>query len=510
MSRKKIPLAEVHVLRAVLYLRMSVDKDGKELGIDRQHEVLTERSELLGLDVVGVYGDNNKSASNPAVVRSEYQRLLKDMRAGKFDVVLVWNLDRLVRQSTEMAEFIAISKTLPTPIQILSIQAVDIDLNTPGGRLSAKIMADVAEYEGEIKSERQKLANLQAAKLGTPARGGRRAFGFEDDRVTQVRTEVKAIREAVPALLAGESLNDIARRWNAQGIRTTGGTKWTGASVRAMLKRPRLAGKRVYKGKVIADGQWEPVVDPETWNALLALLEHPDRKTGPGPKPRHLLSGIALCGYPGCDYTMKTSASSVAVRGGGKRLYKCRGTNHVSRQADPVDKYIEEIVIERLRMPDLMALMTDEADVDLTALRDKARVLRGRLEGFTVSAAKGETTPEQLATITKVITGELVEIQDQIAASAKSGVLIDAVGDDAADRWSRYSLERKRAIIDALMTITVLPLGRGRHLAFNPQGIVVNWRKPTVEPPARDRKNRSRSVEPRQRPRTSAALRATP
>jgi site-specific DNA recombinase len=475
--------------RAAVYVRISKDRTGARLGVQRQEQDCRELAARLGLDVTGVYVDNDLSASN-GKRRPEYERLLTDMRAGLVDVVLVWHTDRLHRRPVELEEFIAVAESRKTPVSVHAVQAGPLDLATPSGRMIARQLGAVARYEQELKAERTKAANLQAARAGLP-RGGQRAFGFEDDGVTHRKTETAALRRAVTALLSGESLHDVARLWNASGLLTAAGGQWNASTVRQVLRRPRNAGLRAYQGETFP-AVWKPLVDEPTWRALMTLLADPARRKGPGNRPKWLLSGIARCGQPGCDQTMRMATQSAASyrTARPRKVYRCRSGGHLCRDIAAVDDFVSRLVVARLSAPDALDLLRQE-DVDVAGLHEQARELRARQEALALEAAHGRITPAQMTLINRTIADELEQVEAQIAGSARTNPLADLAGrPDVQGRWDALTLDRQRAVVDALMTITVLPVGRGAGRSFDPDGLRIEWRRPGDVPVPRQRGNR--------------------
>lgn len=493
MSARKATKADTRPLRAVIYVRISLDRAGAGLGVDRQEKDARLLAKRLGVTVVGLYVDNDISASNKKI-RPQYQRLLADMRAGLVDMVLVWHTDRLHRQPVELEEFIEIAEGRKPVVTVQACQAGPLDLATPGGRMAARMLAAAAKYEVELKSERHKAANLQSALAGKPPRtGAGRAFGFEMDGVTHRPAEAAAIRKAVKAVLAGESLLSIAKAWNASGMATSTGATWEAQTVAQVLKKPRHAGLRAYNGEIVARGTWKPIVDEETWHALQAFLRDPGRRLGPGPRPRWLLSGIAMCGYPGCRHTMKAGVSSAASNrtASNRPVYRCRTGGHLSRSSIALDAFVSQLVVARLSRPDATQLLLEEKDIDLTALHAEARELRVRQEALALQAAEGGITPRQMATINQKIGAKLSEIETQIASASQGSVFVGVIGaHDVQTRWDSLTLDRRRAIVDTLLTITVLPLGKGAGQLFDPEGVLVEWRKPGTPAPKRYRGNK--------------------
>lgn len=156
-------------------------------------------------------------------------------------------------------------------------------------------LARLPALPGEQKAERQKLANLQAARSGKPYTAGIRPFGYADDHVTVLPKEAEAIREGAAMILAGESLSAVARRWTEAGRLSprgiaAGGKAWTLRGVKQVLTSPRYIGQVTYRGEVMGDGQWS------------AILNNPERFSGgkrTGRTPQTLLTGIGLCGVCG-------------------------------------------------------------------------------------------------------------------------------------------------------------------------------------------------------------------
>src|SRR6266516_6355969 len=92
------------MISAAIYARISSDRDSDGLGVRRQLadcEALAQRKRWT---VIERYVDDDVSAWSGRP-RTEYRRLLDDIRSGFLDAVLVWHLDRLHRQPRELEEF---------------------------------------------------------------------------------------------------------------------------------------------------------------------------------------------------------------------------------------------------------------------------------------------------------------------------------------------------------------------------------------------------------------------
>jgi site-specific DNA recombinase len=449
--------------RAGIYVRISSDPDGKRLGVTRQREDCEHKAAALGWTVADIFEDNDRSASNGR--RPEYERMLNALEAGTINAVLAWDLDRLHRRPIELEGFIDLCDR--RKVALASVGG-DIDLGSSAGRLHARIMGNVARHEIEHKSERQKRANLQRAQNGTPHQG-RRCFGYSPDGSEVVEREAAEIRKAVDALLAGASVHGIAREMNARGVTTSAGGSWLPTAARRMVANPRNAALRVHQGEIIGKGSWPAIIDEDTFYSVRAVLSQPERHKA-GPPRRYLLSGLANCAV--CDGRL----FGVTEKGKGP-LYRCESRKHVQRRAEEIDEFVERIVIARLARPDASELFarTDRTD-EVARLRHEEGTLRERLDGLAEAFAAGEIDRRQLTAGSKRLQSRLEGITGSLAASMRAPAVSEIINaQDVAAAWSGLDLDRKRAVIDTLMTVRVHPPGRGAR-RFDPSTVEIRWK----------------------------------
>lgn len=236
--------------RVGVYVRISSDEEGEGLGVARQEQACRELADRNGWIVVDVYLDNDTSAFS-GKVREHYLRLLDDVASGRIDGVLAWHGDRLHRSPKELESFIDLIES--TGCGVSTVQSGPVDLSTPTGRMSARVVGAVARFESEHKSARIKAKLEQNAESGKH-HGGIRPYGWENDRITLRPEEAEIVRMATDLALAGNSMRAITREISAAGASNSGGTPWRGVTVRSMLLRPRNAGLRLHHGAVIGKG----------------------------------------------------------------------------------------------------------------------------------------------------------------------------------------------------------------------------------------------------------------
>ena len=498
----------------VIYTRISRDSTGLQAGVRRQEVDCRALAEANGWTVTSVHTDNDTSAYSGAP-RPAYQAVLDEVRAGRVDAVLVWHTDRLYRRIVDLEEYIATCQ--PAGVPTYSVQAGPLDLTTPSGRMVARQLGAVAQYESEQKAARQRRANLQRALQGR-GHGSRRCFGYEPDGTLR-EVEAEAIRDGYQALLSGASLREIARRWNAAGLHGPQGAsrlpadvaaaweqakteaytagepmpprpfiacEWTGTVVSRTLRLPRLAGLRRYRGELLRDpstgelvrGEWPAVIDLETWRAAQDILTAPDRRPYPSAE-RQLLSGLAICGV--CGAPMQSGG----MRNGRRRI-RCSGSaGHSYRESDPIDSYVEAVMIERLSRTDARELLSPPApQIEVDRIREELQTLTVRQEELAEGFADGGVTLAQLRRANDRIDASRRALEASLPSPGSPVIrrLVDA--DDVPAAWAGLRQEDKRAAIDALATVEVLAPGSKekayldwRARVLNPDSLRITWRR---------------------------------
>lgn len=450
-----------------LYVRLSLDRNGDEHGVQRQEEVGRRLAGERGWNVVEVYADNDISAYDERKTRPAYERMRRDMEAGRFRALIVWDLDRLTRQPKQLEGWIAAAERGGL---ILVESDGEHDLSTESGRLFARIKTNVARYESEHKAKRQRLAHEQRAKQGRPF-GPRRPFGYSDDKRTPHPVEAPIVRQMYADYLAGSGQHAIARDLNDRGVTTTLGGQWKQNVVRDFLRHPRNAGLSTYRGEVVGEGDWAPLVDRQTWEAAVARMDQATASrraggwTNNNGQQKYLLPGIATCGR--CGAPMRTGYSPSQ-----KRNLECSVHRHVTRRADFTERLVVRTVLELVSARGLAALPSKGEDVDREALALEAETLRQRQEALGTELADGGITPAQLRAFNERIEARSREIHEQLATVDDASVLAPLVdADDAAAAWDALGVARQRTVVRALVDVVIWPTRQGA--VFNPEDVTI-------------------------------------
>lgn len=140
-------------------------------------------------------------ASGSKMERPGWDRLMQAVRAGEVSEVACWRLDRLGRTAVGLTQLFA--ELVERGVNLVSIKD-GLDLGTSAGRLMAHVLASVAQYEREVRAERQR-AGIDAAKVAG-VRFGRPAVGKGNGTRTKVTTE----QEGTVRRLASEGQSKAA------------------------------------------------------------------------------------------------------------------------------------------------------------------------------------------------------------------------------------------------------------------------------------------------------------
>ncbi|MFD0518795.1 recombinase family protein [Paractinoplanes durhamensis] len=163
--------------RAVLYLRMSMDRTGEGAGLKRQEQACRALALARGWVVVDVVDDTISATTSRLADRPGWKRVVQMIETGRADLIVAWHLDRVTRSMKDLE--LLIDLALERDIGLATATG-DIDLTTDAGRMVARILAAVSWGETERKSERQVLANDVRLAAGKP-QWIRRPFGYEMD-----------------------------------------------------------------------------------------------------------------------------------------------------------------------------------------------------------------------------------------------------------------------------------------------------------------------------------------
>ncbi|MER7152100.1 recombinase family protein [Streptomyces lydicus] len=473
------------VVRLGGYARISLDKDGEELGVERQRRDYRQVAGVRpGWEVARDYTDNDVSAFKRNVVRPEFERLLADLESGVLDGVIAYDLDRLARQPRDLERLIDVFEDRPE--LVFCTITNDIDLSTSDGRTMARVMVAFANKASADTGRRVARKHRELADAGKNG-GGFPPFGWKSDRVTIDPEQAALITKAHEALLAGTRLSTITAEWQKKGIQTSRNTgkPITRVALKGILRNPRLAGFRAVKGEkhIGADGKpvmglWEPICTPARLDAVAAVLDGVKsryQKNNLSNNHKYLLSGILRCSE--CSTRMMANMRSSWKEGskGSRFTYRCPaakdgGCGKVSRAGEPLDLHIINLIHDaeaRLKAP-----ASEPAEwagaARLAEVEQEIGALVSAMNAKKISAATAIAMLEPLEK-------ERDDLTYEHSRHAVEQMKVSAATVDLSEEFERLPIERQRAVVlKHIKAIMVQPAGRGAR-KFNPDLLDVVW-----------------------------------
>ncbi len=180
-------------MRVALYARVST-LNGQHP--EMQLSELREHASRRGWETVDEYVDEGVSGSKES--RPELNRLVTDAHQRKFDIVLVWKIDRFGRSLRHLVNSLGDLGAYGVTFASLKDNP---DLSTPSGRLMFQIIGAMAEFERALIQERVKAglhnARRNGKKLGRPRRV------VDIDGIARMRAQGQSLRTIAEKLGVG-------------------------------------------------------------------------------------------------------------------------------------------------------------------------------------------------------------------------------------------------------------------------------------------------------------------
>jgi len=152
--------------KVALYARVSTDKQSCE----NQLIELRATASRMGYEVVQEFVDNGISGAKGRKDRPALDTMMKMATQRRFDMVMVWSIDRLGRSLQHLIELL---NELHSMNIDLFFQQQSIDTTTPTGKMMFSIMGALGAYERELIRARVKqgleVAKSKGVKLGRPS-----------------------------------------------------------------------------------------------------------------------------------------------------------------------------------------------------------------------------------------------------------------------------------------------------------------------------------------------------
>lgn len=415
-------------VRVATYTRISTDEEHQPYSLEAQDGRLRAYVESQdGWELVRSFTDQLSGAS---LERPGLRRALSEARAGRFDLLLVYRVDRLSRSVRGLAQ--VLEELDQAGISFRSATE-PFDTGSPAGRMMVQMLGVFAEFERATIIDRV-IAGMERKAARGGWCGGRDPYGYRlvkgEGRLIVDEAEAPLVSVIFDRYVNGRLGSHAIANWlNESGHRTRAGRPWSYKAVLNVIRN------RTYLGEVHFRGPWHPSTHPplvskELFDAAQALLleRGEDISKRASNSSDYLLTGLVVCDSCGRHFT-GTAANG---RNGTYRYYTCasrqRSGSHACRAprlpADALDELVVAALIDAYGRTDLF----DEAARRAQALR---RAGQQRVE------AEIATVVGELAKVENAIDRYLSAFESGTLAEGICGERVRALASRAADLRSR-------------------------------------------------------------------------
>ena len=366
-------------MRVALYARVSTEEQKIHgLSIDAQLSALREWAE--GKTVVGEYVDAGVSGRTTIKKRPELQRLLRDVEAGRVDVIAFCKLDRRTRN---IREYYKAQDILDAHSVAWRALQEDYETETAAGRLKVNIMLAVAQDEADRASERVKAVFADKRKRGL-APTGSVPLGIKLENGKEVPSEdAPIVRKMFEEFVACRSARAVAKahQMTAEGVTYL------------------LRNERYLNAKIVDRGLWEAV------QGILSTRTQRHVRTD----RIYLFSGLVFCS---CGYPM--SCASVNRNGNIYVYYRCSARSH-----NPYTTCTQKNVSERDLEAWLLSKTVITAEEENTKIRKKkkkapdVKTIRQKMDKLTDLYMSDLINLDKYKTEFQILQDKLVEAERQ-------------------------------------------------------------------------------------------------
>ena len=245
-------------LNCCFYIRVSTTKQAETgYGEDLQETDCRAMAQIKKWNIVKIYKDSGISGTLDEKDRPALKELLQDARDKKFDMVIIYAIDRLGRDTLIINDIIRqLSKS---GVGIVSTKE-SLDSSTPQGKFVINLFAGLAEMDRSNIVERMKKGKEELRKKKGWT-GGILPYGYKmvEKEITIHEKEAHILRFIFEKHELGMRPGEIAKTMNSLNIPSRRGVNWSRDSVKKIISR-----EDVYQGGIIKDNlnniRWPKII----------------------------------------------------------------------------------------------------------------------------------------------------------------------------------------------------------------------------------------------------------
>lgn len=347
-------------MKIAAYCRVSTEKEAQIDSLEKQIEFFNEFTKKNGYELYKLYADEGISGKQ-IKHRKQFQQMMIDAKAKKFDKVVVKDVSRFARNTVDLLQSVRELKSYGVQVDFLN----NGEVMEGGSEFILTILGAMAQQESANMSKRVKFGKDITAKKG---RVPNLVFGYDkipDERYTLKinEEEAKIVKEIFESYVyKGIGTTKIAWNLNDRGIRTKKTkSKWVQTSIVRMLKNPIYTGRVTNKKSEVTDfitgtrkelpeEEWIVVEKPEMriisdelFNRAQELLEQRSNEfklNNKREKTEYVFSTLIYCKH--CGYSFRRIKRKYTQDGPEYIRWVCSGRNSMGVNHCPNTTVIDE------------------------------------------------------------------------------------------------------------------------------------------------------------------------
>lgn len=404
------------------YARVSTDEQREQQTIRTQLEYARSRAELEGW-TLREFTDEGVSGTVPLAQRAGGRVLLTAARAGEFDVVATFRLDRLGRTQRVVLDAIDQLKAAGAKYRSLT---EPFEVGTPFGDAALGMTSVFAQLERDSIAQRTREGRRRVAREAGRYLGGPAPFGYRiDGKHLVVDAHAAAVvREIFRLYLEdGIAVDRVAEVMNARGVPSAKGMRWHGSTIAGILRDRHYAGEATFVG-ITRDVP-----------AIVTMAEHAAAAERAAANYRfkraHLRRSYALRGLLRCECGLTLTAFTYFTKrdhSASRKAYRCASDHRIATHP-PVVKEDEALAalwsdVERFFADpdDLVKRIVagdtgpaeKAAEEELVALAAQVRDVEHRGQRLLDAHLATLFTPEAIAEKAETLRAERVALEQRI------------------------------------------------------------------------------------------------
>ena len=348
------------VMKIAAYCRVSTEKEAQIDSLEKQIEFFNEFTKKNGYELYKLYADEGISGKQ-IKHRKQFQQMMIDAKAKKFDKVVVKDVSRFARNTVDLLQSVRELKSYGVQVDFLN----NGEVMEGGSEFILTILGAMAQQESANMSKRVKFGKDITAKKG---RVPNLVFGYDkipDERYTLKinEEEAKIVKEIFESYVyKGIGTTKIAWNLNDRGIRTKKTkSKWVQTSIVRMLKNAIYTGRVTNKKSEVTDfitgtrkelpeEEWIIVEKPEMriisdelFNRAQELLEQRSNEfklNNKRKKTEYVFSTLIYCKH--CGYSFRRIKRKYTADGPEYIRWVCSGRNSMGVNHCPNTTVIDE------------------------------------------------------------------------------------------------------------------------------------------------------------------------